>query len=459
MQILITTLAEYQTVFWLKVGLELRRLGHEPHFLSFDDRSTEMLLAAGLPCRSATARPTDLDASDASIDAALATYGMSDLNYWLGHERFAFGLSDHILLRQKLLWALKTADEACAELLARGPTVMVQELGGFLSVIGSFFAARRHGIDNWFAEPSFFRGRLFYLRNSFSATSVAAADTGPVLREVRSYLQSTVSSGAIVVPIKDRHQYTTARKKIVNLRNARRLLQKLADKYLHGKTQEFGYIGSHVRTHARMLWSSHRLRKHYTPLESCHRFVYYPLHVPGDMALTLRTPHLLDQLALVDFICRAVPHTHLVTIKEHPAMVGAIQAERVLDLLRRHDNLRLLPPTTNNYLVLRAADSVVSVNSKSGAEAALLGKPVIVLGDAFYRDSPLVQRIDRIQDLPQAIAASLSPQAADAPPDMIERYFTAVWKRSVPGELYVPDDANIQNFTAGLIQALSSPQA
>lgn len=454
MQILITTLAEYQTVFWKDVGLELRRQGHEPHFLSFDDRSTEMLLAAGLPCHSATGRPADLDASDAAMEAAMKKYGMTGLNYWFGHERFAFGLTDGVVLRQKLLWALQRADEACAQLAAKGPTLMLQELGGFLSVIGSYFAARHHGIDNWFIEPSFFRGRLFYLRNTFAAMPIAQPDTDPVPQGVRDYLTETISKKAIVVPEKDRHQYTTAWKKIVNLRNFKRLSQKLADKYLHGKKQEFGYIGSHVKTHARMLWSSHLLRKHYASLDSCKRFVYYPLHVPGDMALTLRTPQLLDQLALIDFICRAVPHTHLVVIKEHPAMVGAIDAKRLVQLLARHDNLRLLPPSTNNYEVLPRTDAVVSVNSKSGAEAALLGKPVVVLGDAFYRDSPLVRYVDRLQDLPDAIAATLAPDFQAASPELVERYFSAVWKRCVPGELYVTEERNVRSFTAGLLQQL-----
>jgi hypothetical protein len=453
MQILITTLAEYQTVFWRDVGLELRRLGHQPHFLSFDDRSTEILNAAGLPCKSATGRPEDLDVSDERFDSVLRKYGIANINYWFGHERFSFGISDHRLLRRKLLWAIEKADETCAALVRQGSTILVQELGGFLSVIGSFFAARANGMDNLFAEPSFFRGRLFYLRNSFAAVPIPGGVREHPPQEMLDYLADTLSRGALVVPAKDRHQYTTAWKKVVNLHNSRRLVVKLIDKYLYGKRQEFGYIGRHVRTHAQMIRSSRRLRAHYVSLEACESFVYYPLHVPGDMALTLRTPHLLDQLALVDFLCRAVPHTHCVAIKEHPAMVGAIDAQRVIELLHRHDNLRLLNPSTNNYAVLRVADAVVSINSKSGAEAALLGKPVIVLGDAFYRDSPLVRRVDRLQDLPSALLACLAGGLPSSRDD-IEKYFAAVWQQSVPGELYVPEPSNVKIFTGGLLKAI-----
>lgn len=51
---LITTLAEYQTHFWLTVGLKLRELDRQVAFLSFDDRSTELLEAAGFKVFSAT---------------------------------------------------------------------------------------------------------------------------------------------------------------------------------------------------------------------------------------------------------------------------------------------------------------------------------------------------------------------------------------------------------------------
>ena len=459
MRYLITTLAEYQTAFWVKVGLELRAKGHEAGFLSFDDRSTEMLKVAGLTVFPATDRPSRGEASGPAFDDALQRFGITDLNFWFGHERFAFDLRDSVELRCKLLGALNAADRACSSFGAGGSFTVIQELGGFLSVVGTYFAARHHGVDNWFVEPAFFRGRLFFLRNSFAALPVNEPAVGPVPAAVTAYLEDTVSRGAIVVPAKDRHQYTTAWKKIINMRNARRLVQKLADKYLRGKRQEFGYIGTHVAKHARMLRSSFQLRRNYTPLAGVGPFVYYPLHVPGDMALTLRTPHLLDQLALVDYICRSVPHTHRVVIKEHPAMVGAIDAQRVLALLRRHDNLMLLPPSTNNYEVLAAAAAVVSVNSKSGAEAALVGKPVIVVGDAFYRGSPLVVAVDRLQDLPAALAGNLAPDRASPSRDQVLAYFAAVWARCEPGELYVTDDASVRTFSASMVHVVGQPQA
>jgi hypothetical protein len=447
----ITTLAEYQTRFWALVGHQLKRLGHDIAFVSFDDRSTEMLERDGFAVYSAVVAARDLTADRAAL--VIERLEIGDMNYWLTHERFAFGLRDGAAMRIKLAAAALATEEALTRSNAMGNAVLVQELGGFLSVIGSFFAAKAQGIENWFIEPSFFRGRLLFLRDSFAALRVDPAAEATIPPALQAYLEETKASRAIVIPEKDRHQYTSAPKKIINLRNARRLIEKVADKYLFGKKQEFGHIGHHVTAHAKMLFNSYRLRNRYTALEDVGRFIYYPLHVPGDMALTLRSPRYLDQIALIDYICRTVPSTHKVAIKEHPAMVGAVDADKLRELLQRYDNLVLLPPTTNNYAVLAKADLVVSVNSKSGAEAGLMGLAVVVLGDAFYRTAPFAVPVEDLGGLGEAMHEALArphPDEAD-----VVNFFGTVWANSYPGELYVANADNAQRFAATMTEAIA----
>lgn len=448
---LITTLAEYQTQFWLEIGLRLRAAGCEIAFLSFDDRSSEMLANASLKVYEANAVFDQIPEAD--FDQILKAFNISDLNYWLGHERFAFGLRDSRELKRKLVGSLMAADAACRDFKARGSEriVMIQELGGFLSVIGSFFAAQQNNIEHWFIEPSFFRGRMFFLKNSFAAPQVDYQGDEVPAQEMLEYLDDTIARGAIVVPLKDKHQYTTAWRKVVNCKNARRLFNKVWDKLFCGKKQGFGYIKHHVFSHLCLIINSFRLRRCYTQLGMAGDFVYYPLHVPGDMALTLRSPHLLDQLAIVDFLCRSVPMGYKVAIKEHPAMVGAVDPRRVRGLLSRYDNLVILPPTTNNYEVLSKAKAVVSINSKSGAEAALLGRPVIVLGDAFYNRSPLVHQVGNVSDVPVALRELLNESTRQPDHAAIRKYFAAVWSISYPGELYVNDKINLDTFVKSIL--------
>jgi len=447
---LISTLAEYQTKFWLHIGLELRSREVECQYLSFDDRSTEMLRAAGFVVYAYSEVPEKVKLTQEELDTVFKKYSISNLNLWLSHERFTFGVRDSRRMQEKLARSLELANLASEELKSHGRKVaLIQELGGFLSVIGSFFAAKKNGVDNWFIEPSFFRGRMFFLKNTFSAPRISDWEKSEVSTELRVYLAETLDSRAIVVPVKDKHHYNIVVGKIANMKNLRRLSAKLVDKYLLGKRQEFGYILGHVKKHLTMLLNSLRLRYSYTPLAELDRFIYYPMHVPSDMALTIRSPEYLNQLALIDYLARAVPHHCKLAIKEHPAMIGAIDANSIRKLLWRHDNIVLIAPSENNYTIMQKCEGVVSVNSKSGAEAVLLGKPVLVLGDAFYRNAPLVTPVESLSEVGRSMY--VFSDRPETNKKRIEKYFQSVWNATFPGELYVSDQRNIETFCDSLL--------
>jgi hypothetical protein len=454
---LITTLAEYQTKFWIPVAQRLSSAGREVQLLAFDDRSAEMAQAQGIAVvnmyRSGLEGGAGIDDRKA-FDDRIASYGLQGSNFLFSHERVTFGIRDSAALRRRFMIYSNAMERLLDKLSAQGRTaVVVQELGGFLSVITAFYAAKKRGIRNWFIEPSFFRGRLYYTPDSLAAPDTMSTPAETVSKEVRAYLDDTLQQRAIVIPQKDRHQYSAAFKKVANLRNSRRLVEKLWDQYALGKHQEFGHNLRHARVHAVMALNATRLKKLYSPVPDA-PFVYYPLHVPADMALTLRSPEYLDQVATIDFLLRTIPDSHVLVVKEHPAQIGAISWIRLFELARRFDNFVLLPPQTNNYAVLGRADAVVSVNSKSGAEAVLLGKPVVVMGDAFYRACPLVFTADRIADVPQRLRDALAAppfDPADAAP-----YFETAWRKSVAGELYIDSPRQLDVFAATLAATLAS---
>jgi hypothetical protein len=458
--ILITTLAEYQTRFWIPVAQRLRSAGRDVQLLAFDDRSAEMAEAQGIPVtnmyRTGLSAGAAVDDRNA-FDARIGEYGLDGTNFLFSHERVTFGIRDSAALRRRFMIYSNAMESLLDQLTARGqPAVVVQELGGFLSVIAAFYAAKKRGIRNWFIEPSFFRGRLYYTPDSFAAPDTMSAPAEAVSGEVRAYLDQTLQQRAIVIPQKDRHQYSAAFKKVANLRNSRRLAEKLWDQYALGKHQEFGHNLHYARAHAAMALNATRLKKLYRPMPD-RPFVYYPLHVPADMALTLRSPEYLDQVATIDFLLRTIPDTHVLAVKEHPAQIGAISSGRLFGLARRFDNFVLLPPQTNNYAVLGRTDAVISVNSKSGAEAVLLGKPVVVMGDAFYRSCPLVFTADRLADVPQRLRDALA--APPFEPAVAAPYFETAWRKSVAGELYIDNPQQLDVFATTLCSAIAAPRA
>lgn len=460
--IVITTLAEYQTRFWLKVALELQEAGNEVAVLSFDDRSSDLLDQSGLRSFNvpALARAYELDRFK-SDQEALDFYGIQDINYWISHERVTFSLRNSNEMIARLINYLSCIDEVFSILKRdREKITLVQELGGFISVVAAFFAARKNGINNIFLEPSFFKGRVFPLLNSFAAPVITGAANGSVSKNVQEVMRSTIASQSIVIPKKDALQYRGAFVKIFDFANVKRLFEKMVDKYLLGKYQEFGHLGRYVGLHLKMLINANLMRFSYTPIESLKDFIYFPFHVPGDMALTLRSPEYFDQLSLIEYMLKVVPITHIVAVKEHPAQIGGIAALRLKQLLERYDNLVVINPSVNNYDVINKANLIVSINSKSGAEAGLLGKPSLVLGEAFYKDSPLVERVSSISDLKAKINESLENWKPRSEA-LRDAYFQNVWDETYAGELYIEDNEEVKTFSTsiGKIVANLSPKS
>jgi Capsule polysaccharide biosynthesis protein len=449
--VVFTTLAMNQTLFFEALARALEEKGVAAAHIAFHERSHEYLTRRGQLSFNAFAAPPD-----GAVD--WRALGIDNPSFLLSHEKAAFEIADTARLLAKFASYARAVTAVIEKLLGEGRRLsVVQELGGFTSILATFHAARARGIDNWFLEPSFFRGRLLLVRNSLAALPIGGPSGKAPSAEVRAYLAAALQRQSAIVPAKDTHHYRQPWRKIADRRHLLRLVEKVRDKYLLGKREEFAHIGGHVWRHARMAGRSLLLKPHYRPLEAARPFIYYPLHVPADVAVTLRSPHYLDQYALIDYLCRVTPAPYKVAIKEHPALVGAIDYRRIRGLLAARDNLLLLDAGINNYRILEGARAVVTINSKSGAEALLLAKPVVVLGDAFYRPCSLVVPVEKLQDLEACLRTTLASPRSIAPGEVLS-YFQDVWEHTFPGELYLTEPANIAACANSLLRVLL-PQA
>ncbi|MFP9136005.1 capsule biosynthesis protein [Devosia sp. XGJD_8] len=383
-------------------------------------------------------------------------FGIAQPGILIGHEKAAYDMRNSAPIADKFKRHLAALDSIVAQLVGEGRELtVVQELGGFTSVLAVYFAARRHGIVNYFIEPSFFRGRFMLSLDSFAAPTIPHG-AAQVSEDVRATLDRVKASQTVVIPTKDKSHYRGALRKILDTRNIRRLGEKLYDKYVLRRQEEFQHVGGHVARHVRMAANSARSKRHYADIPTDSPFIYYPLHVPADFALTIRAPEYLDQLALIDYLCRIAPLGHRVVVKEHPALVGALSSSGIGALVKRHDNLVLLYPTINNHRVLQQAVSVVTVNSKAGAEALLYGKPVFALGDSFYRNSGLVTPVTALSELPDMLRA---PAHFIPETGKVDLFFEDVWRASHAGELYDLSEGNVATFAGSLLSLTGTQSA
>lgn len=446
--------------FFVKVAKQLccAQSGMEVRFISFYQAGNAEIRKNGFHCydayayRDSLAKPETREAAEYE-----QTYGIANLHRLVLHEKVTGANFDDVALEQKFMASLDASDAMVRELLsgrsARDVTV-IQELGGFIGPLSVFFVCQRHGVDHVFLEPSFFRKRLHFVRNSLMA--VDCARTEPVSAApadatwLQRYLDDLRRARNPVIPDKDVHHFKDmGLGKIVNRDNIAKLWRKLINKYVHRHRHEFDFIWRYSLRHAHMYLSRRLNALLYSDFGSgarSARYVYFPFHVQLDYALTIRCPEYLNQLALVDYVCSILPSGVSLYIKEHPASIGGFGYGELRRLLRRHANLRLIHPSVNSYDLAENARLVVTINSKAGAEALVMGKPVIVLGDAFYTHSGLAAHVANPRQLESAVREQLSEHPLVPAPQQALEFFQRVWRHTYAGELYNLDDANVAAF-------------
>lgn len=137
-------------------------------------------------------------------------------------------------------------------------------------------------------------------------------------------------------------------------------------------------------------------------------FVYYPLQVEPERALSLSAPFYTNQLEIITHIAKSLPVGYQLYVKEHYNMSTKPWRKTsfyktILDL----PNARLIHPSVKPEILLKNCSLVITISGTSGIEAAFYKKPSIVFADLSYTDLPFVYRIKNIEDLPQVIRTCL----------------------------------------------------
>lgn len=443
--IIFVSLAKNQSDFYKKIGFFIGKKGIRVVHIVFHEGAVKEL--SDSKCEVYNPYKYNLPKNH---DINLSEYCNENLNFLFQHEKEAYKLFSTSKLEKKFkknIYAINKIFESL-EISKNNDWAVIQELGGFLSVLSVYYVAKKYNIDNWFIEPSFYKKRFFMTVNSFKAPSLIPFDK-PLSSKVKKIINDIIHENQIVIPSKDKKHYRSVLKKILDFYNMRRFVEKVFFRYFLRKQEEFRYVISHSFKHLKMFINSLILKLFYKR-ELNYDYIYFPMHVPADFALTLRSPAYLDQYSLIDYICRSVPLNYKLVIKEHPALIGAINPVKLYLLLRRHDNLIILTPQINNHEVIKNSKIIISVNSKAGAEAMLYKKNVIVLGDALYCDSPLALNLGN-NNLSKLISFALNNKIDNK---LIGNFFQSLWDSSNEGELYVISKENIKNFSISLLRIL-----
>jgi hypothetical protein len=149
-------------------------------------------------------------------------------------------------------------------------------------------------------------------------------------------------------------------------------------------------------------------------------YVFFGLHYQPESSIDVWAPFFSNQMWVIELLSRAIPPSHKLLVKIHKSDVSNYSREQ-LRRMCSFPGVELVRPFAETRSFIENADLVVSIQGTIGLEAALLGKPVIALGDSPIVVFPSVSRIGAIPDLAQLVRRKL---AEPRPPrrEILEAY-------------------------------------
>lgn len=175
----------------------------------------------------------------------------------------------------------------------------------------------------------------------------------------------------------------------------------------------------------------------FSSISSGDRFFLFPLHFYPEASILVWATYYADQLATIKNIAFSLPFPYKLYVKEHPMAVG-VRTFGFYKKLKKIPNVVLIAPNENVKGLLSKSQGVITLTSTMGLEAALLGKPVYVLGNVFYEYHPGCKKIKTMDELKETIASDMKKPFTQNEEENI-RFITSYFKNTIPGSMCVFD--------------------
>jgi hypothetical protein len=176
------------------------------------------------------------------------------------------------------------------------------------------------------------------------------------------------------------------------------------------------------------------------------RYVYYPLNYAPEHTLDVEAANFTNTFETVRQVAMSLPLGVKLYVKEHPTALG-IRGPRELRRLRRLPGVRLIDPGIDSHALIRSALATVSLTGTASLEAALYGRPSLIVSDIFIQNFSTCRRLDAPWQVGAAIG--VPPPQADDERDL--RYLAWLISNSHKGTVIEPlvdpaslDDDNIR---------------
>ena len=137
-------------------------------------------------------------------------------------------------------------------------------------------------------------------------------------------------------------------------------------------------------------------------------FIYFPLHVFPERAVSIPAPYYMNQISVIENIAKSIPINYTLYVKEHPIMKThrwrtTSFYKKILDM----PNVIFIHPEISAKDVMKNSDLVITIGGTAGWEALFYEKSSIVFSDTYYSNLSCVFRAHGFEGLGELILRAL----------------------------------------------------
>lgn len=141
-------------------------------------------------------------------------------------------------------------------------------------------------------------------------------------------------------------------------------------------------------------------------------YVLFGLHMQPESSIDVWAPFFSNQMWVVELLSRSVPPTHKLLVKIHKSDITRFSTED-FDRMRALPGVELVAPFADGRQFIEHSSLLVAIQGTMGLEAALLGKPVIMLGRSPVDAFPSASTVGTLPDLPSLVREKLRGDPPD----------------------------------------------
>tara|TARA_Y100001956_G_scaffold75329_1_gene83184 strand:+ start:68 stop:1453 length:1386 start_codon:yes stop_codon:yes gene_type:complete len=149
--------------------------------------------------------------------------------------------------------------------------------------------------------------------------------------------------------------------------------------------------------------NSYRIRKYFKEFsfDTSKSYFLYPLHYHPESSTSL-LGRFYDEFNLIKNIAFSLKSGEVLLVKDHKS-AHAFEAKAFYKMLSSLPNVVLVRPEVNAKQLIDKCMGVFTLTSTVGYEAVLKNKAVVLFGEAFYKNHPLVKKINSFNEIRYAL--------------------------------------------------------